>query len=137
MTEADVETPIGTVNDSAAPAPKSSRKRSFRTPNIINDLDLVASDTSFVDYATAKNPRSDAKRFLTVMAWFKNHGKSAIGIDEVYTAYRTKGDWPYGIEDYDGVFRGLVKRDLAKRTGKGLYAINPIGEAEIDRKGDD
>lgn len=133
VTALDAEAPIEVVNDSATPPSRPQRRRSYRTPTIIDDLDLTGNGTSFVEFATQKSPKKDVKRFLTVMAWFKNHGgRSAIGIDEVYTAYRKKGDWPYGIEDYDGVFRGLVRRDLAKRTATGTYAINQIGEAEID-----
>lgn len=131
----EFETPIDTVREPVAQTPKSSKPRTYAEPEVIEDLDLTGNgDVPFAAYAKSKAPKSDAKRFLTVMAWFKNYaGKSSIGRNEVYTAYRSKGvEWPYGIEDYDGVFRGLVKRKLAKRTETGKYAINQIGEAQID-----
>jgi hypothetical protein len=139
-TDADVETPIEAVNDGAAMTPKSQRKRSYREPKIIDGLDVTGnSGTTWVQFATAKAPKSKAKRFLTAMTWFKNHGgKAAIGIDEVYTAFRTPGvDWPYAFPDYDSVFRGLVAQDVASRTDTGLYAINVVGEGKVDKRTDD
>jgi hypothetical protein len=133
----DAELPIDTVtpNNGAPAAPKVQRQRSSRgrDPKLLDDLDLDGSGTSFVNYAEQKNPSTDSKRFLTVVNWFKKYGnKEAIGIDEVYTAYRMKGDWSYRLDDYDNVFRGLLRRHVVKRAGKGLYAITIAGEAEID-----
>jgi hypothetical protein len=134
-TDADVETPIEAVNEGAPMAPKSQRqrKKGGRDPKLLDDLDLNGNGTTFVEFAEQKNPTTDTKRFLTAVAWFKKHGnKDAIGIDEVYTAYRKKGDWSYNLDDYDAVFRGLLKRDVVKRAGKGLYAITIAGESEIE-----
>src|SRR6185312_6194655 len=105
---------------------RRERKRRYRDPKIVDDLDVVGSTgTTWSQFANEKKPQSRQKKFLTAMTWFKNHGgKGAIGIDEVYTAFRTPGvDWPYAFQDYDKTFRALVHQDLAGRTETGLYAI--------------
>jgi hypothetical protein len=128
------EAPAVEVVARAASAPKASKTRKPKDPKIVDDLDLAGNGVSFVEFAKQKNPKNDSKRFLTTMAWFKNHGgKSAIGIDEVYTVYRTAGlGWSYSVADWGKVFSNLVQRDVAKRLGKGQFSINVAGEAALE-----
>jgi hypothetical protein len=136
----EIPHPNTTNGSVTASSTRKERKRNYRDPNILDNLDLEGTTgTTWVQFARAKNPRSRQKKFLAAMAWFKNHGgKAAIGIDEVYTAFRTPGvDWPYAFGDYDKVFRGLLAQDLAARTGPGLYAINVVGEGKVDNMNDE
>jgi len=132
----ETEEPSSTIEfePSATLAAKPSKPRKAREPKIVDELDLGGNGLSFVDFARQKNPKNESKRFLTTMAWFKYHGgKPAIGIDEVYTVYRTSGlGWSYNLPDWGQVFRNLVKRDLAKRVGNGQYSINVAGEAALE-----
>ncbi|HEU4635272.1 MAG TPA: hypothetical protein VFS41_03785 [Edaphobacter sp.] len=121
------------VDETTVARPKVTRQRALpKEPEIIDNLDLTSGDMPFAEYAKQVNPQTDSKRFLTVAKWFKNYKNTdAIGINHVYTCYRMM-NWPYSIKDYDGVFRALKKRQVVKRKEKGLYAINQIGEAEVD-----
>jgi uncharacterized protein YjhX (UPF0386 family) len=141
--QTDAEVEVGLVDDAnieieddstSAPA-RVTRTRSVpKPPEVIPDLDLTG-DVSFVDFARQVNPQKDRKRFLTVATWFKRYKQQDhVTINHVYTCYRTM-KWPYSIEDYDGVFRALKTRKLVSRKATGQYAINQLGEAEVDGVG--
>jgi hypothetical protein len=109
------------------------RTRKYRSPKVL-DVDL-ASEPSFASYAQEKNPQTDQKRFLTVGAWFKQHrGQAGITMDHVYTCYRAV-KWPTDIGDFDAPLRSLKGRQLMNKVGRGEYAINHLGLAEVDRLG--
>jgi hypothetical protein len=116
------------------PASRPRRQRAPQVPTVL-DIDLSSGDVPWEDYARDKNPKKETKRFLTVCRWFKDHRKKdAIGVDEVYTCYRKAG-WPYGIKDFDAVFRLLKKNQYVKRVSAGQYAINQLGESVVDKLG--
>ena len=112
---------------------KVNKPRRRKTRTSLRASILKGNGTTFADFAKQKNPKHNSKRFLTVMRWFKDHGgRPAVKIDQIYTVYRTSGlNWPYNL-DYGQVFRDLVKRQVAKRTEKGLFAITVAGESELD-----
>jgi hypothetical protein len=110
--------------------PKGPRKPAA-TPKVL-DLDLT-SEPSLASFATKANPSSDRKRYLVVAAWFKEHrATDAIGAAHVYTAYRAL-KWPITINDFAQPLRMLKHSQLFEQTGKGLYAINHLGLAEVDK----
>ncbi len=111
-----------------------SKPRKFRTPKVL-DVDLETA-TSFQTFAEEKNPSSDLKRFLVVAAWFKLHRNiDAITVDHVYTCYRAV-KWPTAIQDFSLPLRQLKHKQLVTGgAGKGLYAINHLGLAEVDKLG--
>lgn len=118
---------VARASSKSAPA----RPKKLRTPLVIN-VDLT-SPVPFSEFAAAKSPKNDAKRYLTVAAWFKLHrGVDAITPDHVYTCFRAVG-WPTAIADFDSPFRGLAHRQLVTRSGKGEYAINHLGVAAVDK----
>jgi hypothetical protein len=111
----------------------SSRPRRYRSP-VVLELDLT-SPLSFSEFAAQKRPSNDHKRFLVVAAWFKLYrGVEAITMDHAYTCYRAV-KWPTSIPDFDGPLRALKKRQLVNKTGKGEYAINHLGMAEVEDLG--
>lgn len=110
--------------------PRAPRK--FRTPQVLTDVDL-ASPVSFFDYAKERNPASDRKKFLTVAAWFKEHrGVDAISADHAYTCFRAI-KWNTQIEDFQAPLRALKRDQLVGSGGRGLFAINHLGLAEVDK----
>jgi hypothetical protein len=112
---------------------RANGPRKGKTPNVV-DVDLT-SDPSFADFASAKKPSSDQKRYLVVAAWFKLHRNlDAITADHVYTCYRFI-KWPSNIPDFAQPLRNLKHKKLMDLRSKGVYAINHLGLAEVDKLG--
>jgi hypothetical protein len=110
--------------------PRAPRK--FRTPQVLTDVDLT-SPMSFIDYAKERNLSSDTKKYLTVAAWFKEHrGVDAITADHAYTCFRAI-KWNTQIDDFQAPLRSLKQRQLMGSGGRGLFAINHLGLAEVDK----
>ena len=109
----------------------SKPRRPPRTPKVL-DLDLT-SGVPFEEFARAKSPSSDHKRYLVVAAWFKLHRQTeAITTDHVYTCYRAV-KWPSNIVDFNQPLRDLKGRQLMTSGAKGQYSINHLGLAEVDK----
>jgi hypothetical protein len=127
----EIEEELGDVSTASR---NESRVRKYRSPRVVQ-IDL-STEPSFTEFATAKNPSNDQKRFLVVAAWFKQaRGVDEISMDQVYTCYRAV-KWPSSIEDFDAPLRALKKRQLMdKGKGRGMYAINHLGIAEVDALG--
>ncbi|HEX6000260.1 MAG TPA: hypothetical protein VFZ16_12850 [Hyphomicrobiaceae bacterium] len=110
---------------------RASQPRKGKMPTVL-DLDLT-SGVSFDDFARPKNPASNQKRHLVVAAWFKEHrNQDTITVDHVYTCYRSIG-WPCNIPDFAQPLRELKHDQLLELRGKGLYAINHLGLAKVDK----
>ncbi|WGD50974.1 hypothetical protein QA641_36240 [Bradyrhizobium sp. CB1650] len=119
-----------TARAQASRGPRAPRK--FRTPQVLPDVDLV-SPTSFADFAKQVNPSSDQKKYLTVAAWFKEHrGVAAITADHAYTCFRAV-KWNTNIEDFQSPLRALKQRQLMTQAGRGLFEINHLGIAEVEK----
>ncbi len=114
---------------SASYSAKAPRKP--KTPKVL-ELDLT-SEPSLAEFAKEKNPGSDRKRFLTVAAWFHLHRNGClVTADHIYTAYRAL-KWPSAIKDFAQPLRDLKRDQLLEAKGKGLYAINHLGLAEVEK----
>lgn len=118
------------LNNAASREPRAPRK--FRTPQVLTDVDLI-SPVSFADYAKERNPASDRKKYLTVAAWFKEHrGVDAINADHAYTCFRAI-KWNTQIEDFQAPLRALKRDQFVNGAGRGLFAINHLGLAEVEK----
>jgi hypothetical protein len=107
--------------------------RKIRSPSVI-DVD-VTSEPSLASFAAKKNPSSESMKFLVVVAWFNQHrGIDAVGVDHVYTCYRAL-KWDCTMEDFSQPLRDLKRRQLLHKKGRGLYAINHLGLAEVGNLG--
>jgi uncharacterized protein YjhX (UPF0386 family) len=96
------------------------------------DLDL-AGDPSFAQYVEKQKLDSDASRFLTVAAWFKEcRQDNEITVDHVYTCYRAVG-WPTNIDDFSSPLRSLKHQQLMTSNEKGLYSINHLGLSRVEK----
>jgi hypothetical protein len=119
--------------EEAAPSRPSGPKK-YKTPTVLTTVDLTT-EPSFEKFANQKNPTSVQMRFLVVAEWFKRQrGTDAIAADHVYTCFRAIG-WPSGIEDFSKPLRHLKGEQLMEQKGKGLYAINHLGTAKVDKLG--
>jgi hypothetical protein len=129
--EAAADEPDAALDEQPRPRePRAPRK--FRTPQVLTDVDL-ASPPSFIDYAKERNPASDRKKYLTVAAWFKEHrGVDAIGADHAYTCFRAI-KWNTQIDDFQAPLRALKRDQLVAGGGRGLFAINHLGLAEVEK----
>jgi hypothetical protein len=126
-------TPSSSVSRDRGPA----RPRRYPSPSVLDDVDLE-SPLSFPDFAAMKKPQTAAHRYLVVAAWFKLHRSTdAISMNHVYTCFlHPKVKWSTAIDDFDGMLRYHKKRNrMTKAAGRGLYAINHIGLAEVEMMG--
>ncbi|MDB5352581.1 MAG: hypothetical protein JWN86_3828 [Planctomycetota bacterium] len=122
-----------------APQPRvkaSSGPRSYPKVKVITDVDLE-SDMSFPDFAASKKPKSTRDRYLIAAAWYKLHRKvESITMHHIYTCFlHPKVRWSTSAADFDQPLRELVKTDRLGRVGKGQYAINHIGIADVEQLG--
>jgi hypothetical protein len=108
----------------------SRKKRKLRTP-VPLDLDLNTGAKPFKNYIEEVAPKSDAKRYLAIAQWLKEHrGIAEIGADHVYTCYRFLSlSVP---DDVLSVFRGLKQRAyVVAGSARGMFRINHIGENQL------
>ncbi|NSZ63020.1 hypothetical protein G6L16_006670 [Agrobacterium tumefaciens] len=115
--------------------PKAPRQRVARAakpaPEVL-ELDMT-SETSLASYVEGTTPKSHAKRFLIIAAWFKEHRNTpAVTAAHIYTGYRTL-KWPVGIPDFSQPLRDLKSDQYMTTPEKGNYAINHLGIAEVDK----
>lgn len=122
------------AEEAAAPTAKPartavSRPRKYPSPEVI-DVDLL-SEPSFANYIADKKIDSDADRYLTVAAWFKECRQvNEITANHVYTCYRSV-HWPTTIEDFVQPLRNLKFRQLMTSPSRGCFSINHLGLARV------
>ena len=109
----------------------ANTKRSYYSPKVLDDLDLITGDMPFEAFCKHKNPQSTNKKYLVIADWLKEkRGITAIGQDHIYTCYR-KMAWG-GMKDYGQPFRDAAKSGYGTVTN-GTFAINHIGKDVVDK----
>ncbi len=104
------------------------------------ELDLISGDMPLKTFLEKKKPDGDIKRYLAIAYWFKEYRAiNEITKDHAYTCYRFMG-WSDVPKDVGGPFRAMKKKEYGWMNagsvkGKGLYAINHIGENVINQMG--
>ena len=88
--DADVVDADEVEDEVAAPAPKPPRaKPKVKNYVAVPDPGFNSVQPSFKEFATGKNPASDAKKLLVIAYWFKHTLKQPNVSNEVfYTAFR-------------------------------------------------
>lgn len=121
--------------DDNAPGPSKTKAkgrpaRQLRSPEAL-DLNLTVGDVPFKAFMEQKKPNGDNKRYLAIAQWLKTNLKiNEITMDHAYTCYRAMG-WNVP-DDASGPLRQCKKQGWMKRSGKGAYAINHIGEGVVN-----
>lgn len=127
-------------SDSPIDDTKRTKRRASRAPKFLNDLDLKAASVHLSDFVKKKNPSGDGERYAVIMAWFKQQMKvSEIGIDHIFTAYKTLGWHGQLPADVGQAFRNLKsnKKWVEAGSKSGLYRLNSNGENSVNKLGSD
>ena len=112
------------------------RKPEVTKVKVLDDIRLDDVSPTLKEFCTQKNPPSDQKKYLVIAYWFKHHKKlDQITVDHIHTAYRFMG-WatPKAAAQ---PFRDMKSKMgwLSKGKEKGTYAINHVGENEVNGQG--
>jgi hypothetical protein len=129
---------IGEAAAAAPEAPRAAREPRARKPAVLKVLHLdLTSGLSLESFASEHPPKTQPDRHLVVAAWFKEQrGEDAITVDHVCTCYRAM-KWPSGIEDFSWPLRSLKHKQLMTSPSRGLYAINHLGIARVQKMGNE
>lgn len=128
--ESDDAASVGAASENPPDRPVRTL-RTFKSPNVITDLDLE-SGVPLKSFCEGKKPDGDWKRYLVICAWLKEQrGIDDVGIDHIYTCYRAMGWHPR--KDVAQPLREMKSKQgwFAKGKQRGTYAINHIGLAEV------
>lgn len=112
---------------------KARTPRKFPTPEVI-DIDLTTGDTPFKQYCELKTPSSDQKKYLVCAAWLKEYRDTpAVTDDHIYTMFKFM-KWTVP-PDVAGPLRAMKKQGWFTTPERGKYAINHLGENEVNELG--
>ena len=123
---------VDTAVESGQESVRPTKQRSYRSPEILTDLDLTAGKISLKAFLEEKKVgENDSKRTLAAAVWLKqNRGIVDIGADHLFTCYRHMG-WTTA-KDVMASVRGLKKLScFSKGKEPGTYAVNHIGENRV------
>lgn len=113
--------------------PTRSRRSAPRAPKVVEVE--VTGDPSFEDFAKEKNPDNERTKNLVVLYWLKQHGNvPAATVDQVFTCFRF-AQWDTTSPDFAATLRGLKREGLVTQPERGKFAINRLGDVEVERLG--
>ncbi len=120
-----------TVSEETTTTERTAR-RSFKSPEIVKDLDLLTGKATLKDFLTQKGVGdNDTKRCLAIAVWLKeNRNITEITADHVYTCYRHMG-WTTQNDVLGPIRRLKMDGAFSKGEARGTYAINHIGENRV------
>ena len=117
-------------------AKKKGAARQYTTPQAI-DLDLISGDMPLKKFLEAKNPDGDIKKYLAIAYWLRKYRNvEEITMHYAYTCYRHMGTGWQVPPDAAAPLRAMKRKQYGwMRTGsaKGAYAINHLGENEVEK----
>lgn len=128
----EVEDDVDAVIDVMPPSSRQkTARKSVERPELLK-LDFKSVAVSLSDYIAARDVGdADWRRYPAIAKWFKEHmGIEAIGIDHIYTAYRTL-NWKVPARLRQPFLDGKRQKGWFRLAGNGLYEITHIGENEI------
>jgi hypothetical protein len=111
-------------------------RRTPRTPNVLNNIDIKAGKVALADFVKQMNPQSVHDKFAVIAVWLKEqHDLPEITGDHIYTCFRLL-DWP-APDDVDQRLREIKhgKKWFDKGDSKGGYKINIVGLNAVHRMG--
>lgn len=127
-----VDEGVTTLTPSTKKSSGSTGKRRYRTPIILNDLDLTSGDMPLIQYVQEKNPDTHGKRYLVIAAWLKEYRQlDEIQDDHIYTCYRMLKQ--NTVCDIGSVFRGCKRQGwFSPGSKRGWYVVNHVGLNQVN-----
>jgi hypothetical protein len=115
---------------------KKSAARQYPTPQAI-DLDLMSGDMPLKKFLEEKNPDGDIKRYLVIAYWLRKYRKiEEVTMHHAYTCYRHMGTGWQVPPDAAAPLRAMKRKQygwMKAGSTKGAYAINHLGENEVEQ----
>jgi hypothetical protein len=122
------------VGEEEMVAPTPAKSRGSRKPPVpqVIDIDLTSGDMPFAKYCEGKNLTTDTNKYLLCAAWSKEHRNTPMVTDDhIYTIFKFM-KWPIQA-DVTAPLRSMKKQGWFTNPERGKYAINHIGENEVNR----
>ena len=132
-TAADIGTPSESTDNRNNPS-KPPQPRKYRSPNIVNDLDMTGKGKlSFETFASQKgDPAEHTKRYLVASYWLAEcAGISPVSVDHIYTCYKS-AQWTFDIVDPVLPFRRLKTSGFGDIKNS-QFTINHIGRGRVEK----
>lgn len=125
----DLEVVGGQTESQKTPA----KPRKYRSPKVVNELDMKAGGKAFEDFAAEKgNPSEHNSRFLVAAYWLAElGGVPAPSVDHIYTCYKSVG-WTFDVADPGKPFRALKAAGWGETKG-GKFTINHLGKSRVEK----
>jgi hypothetical protein len=127
------EQPVtGTDEEMAGSSPAKPRgPRKVAVPEVI-DIDLTSGDVPFEKYCEGKKLDRDWNKYLACAMWLKEHRDlPTVTDDHIYTMFKFM-KWAYP-GDVAAPLRAMKKQGWFTTPERGKYAINHLGENEVNR----
>jgi hypothetical protein len=112
----------------------ASKPRAQRKPPVVEviDIDLTSGDMPFEKYCQGRKLDTDWNKYLACAMWLKEYrALPTVTDDHIYTMFKFM-KWPVP-GDVAGPLRGLKKQGWFTTPERGKYAINHLGENEVNR----
>ena len=117
-------------------AKKKGGARQYPTPHAI-DLDLTSGDVPLKNFLDKKNPDGDIKRYLAISYWLRKYRNiEDVSMHHAYTCYRHMGSGWQVPPDAAAPLRAMKRKQygwMNAGSTKGTYAINHLGENEVEK----
>ncbi len=135
--EQDAVEEDGLVSPIASQAAKrKGAARQYPTPQAV-DLDLTSGDMPLKKFFEEKSPDGDIKRYLAIAYWLRKYRNiEEVTMHHAYTCYRHMGTGWQVPPDAAAPLRAMKRKQYGwMRAGstKGAYAINHLGENEVEK----
>ena len=128
-----------TSPEDEAPGQKTervSRTKKFKAPEYLPDLLDSERRKRFKEFADEKRPANKNKKYLVAAYWLKEHAaQSSVNANMIYTCFKTAG-WSTGFNDWNQTFYNLMQLDHMRKLESGEFAINPLGEDQVNQATD-
>jgi hypothetical protein len=123
---------VGTEAEAVESSPAKPRgPRKLPVPDVIA-IDLTSGDMPFEKYCQGKKLDTDWNKCLACAMWLKEYrALPTITDDHIYTIFKFM-KWPVP-GDVSGPLRGMKKQGWFTTPERGKYAINHLGENEVNR----
>lgn len=127
--EASEELESGTQEPAVVKAARATRKPPV--PEVV-DIDLTSGDKPFREYCESKSLETDWKKYLACALWLKEYrNMPTITDDHIYTMFKFM-KWSFPA-DVAAPLRAMKKHGWFTTPERGKYAINHLGENEVNR----